>query len=64
MDPNPESWQRDDDDEDLGFSQYNDDTGEYVPNHHLDCLSRILEMFEAKIAVSDKKIRRLRSKKE
>jgi hypothetical protein len=64
MDPKPESWQRDDDDDDLGFSLSDNDMGEYVPNHHLDCLSRILEMFEAKIAVSDKKIRRLRWKEE
>lgn len=41
-----------------------DDEEEYIPNHHLDNLSRILDMFDAKVSIHEKKIRRLRWQKE
>lgn len=64
LDPKPESWQRESDDDDTDFLKQQDDESEYIPNYHLDCLSRLLDMFEAKVAVSDKKIRRSRGQKE
>lgn len=61
-DPKPASWQWQTDDDGEPF--LNTQEGEHIDDHHLDNFGRIIDMFEAKVAISDKKIRRLRWKKE